>query len=204
MPSSTKRVAIYARVSTIDKNQDPETQLRVLRDLVRHHDGWSVADEFVDHASGGTTDREKYQELLDRVRKRQVDVVLVYRYNRFARSTRELINSLEEFRALDVDFISYSENIDTTTPQGRFFFTVIAGFAELEREQISENVRAGMARARAQGKQISRPRIPEAKQKQIRDLAASGKSKRAIARELGVNRQTVTNYLRECRTETTK
>ena len=77
-------------------------------------------------------------------------------------------------------------------------FTVISGFAELEREQISENVRAGMARARAQGKQISRPRIPEAKQKQIHDLAASGKSKRAIARELGVNRQTVTNYLRQC------
>ncbi len=196
MPSRTKRVAIYARVSTIDKQQDPETQLRVLRDVVSHHDGLKSMGEFVDHASGGHTDRPQYQELLNAVRKRQVDVVLVYRYNRFARSTRELVNALEEFRALSVDFISYAENIDTTTPQGRFFFTVIAGFAELEREQISENVRAGMARARAEGKQISRPRIPGEKQKRIRELAAAGKSRRAIAKELGVNRQTVANYLR--------
>ncbi len=196
MPSPTKRVAIYARVSTIDKQQDPETQLRVLRDVVRHHDAWSSMGEFVDRASGGRSDRPQYQELLDAVRKRQVDVVLVYRYNRFARSTRELINALEEFRALGVDFISYAENIDTTTPQGRFFFTVIAGFAELEREQISENVRAGMARARAEGKRISRPRISEEKQTRIGELAASGKSRRAIAKELGVNRQTVANYLK--------
>ena len=196
MPSRTKRVAIYARVSTIDKQQNPETQLRVLRDVVSHQDGWKSVGEFVDRASGGRTDRPRYQELLDAVRKRQVDVVLVYRYNRFARSTRELVNALEEFRALGVDFISYAENIDTTTPQGRFFFTVIAGFAELEREQISENVRAGMARARAEGKQISRPRIPQEKQTRIRELAASGESRRAIAKELGVNRQTVSNYLK--------
>ncbi len=120
-PTPTKRVAIYARVSTFDKGQDPETQLLQLRAYVRQL-GFDIAGEYVDHATGTTEERANYQRLLDDVRKRKVDVVLVWRYDRFARSTQALINALNEFRDLGVDFISFQENIDTTTPQGELFF----------------------------------------------------------------------------------
>jgi len=95
------------------------------------------------------------------VRRRLVDIVLVWRYDRFARSTQALINALNEFRTLGVDFISYQENIDTTTPQGELIFGIFASLAQFESALISERVKAGMARARAQGKPLGRPHIPE-------------------------------------------
>ncbi len=122
------RVAIYARVSTLDKKQDPETQLRQLREYAERRD-YQLIGEFVDHASGTNEVRPQYQTLLDLVRKRKVDVVLVWRYDRFARSTQALINALKEFQSLRVDFISYQENIDTTTPQGEMVFHIMASLA---------------------------------------------------------------------------
>src|SRR5215510_4036042 len=148
-----KRVAIYARVSTVDKGQTPETQLLALREYVAHR-GCTLAGEYVDYASGTREERPQYRALLDVVRKRQVDIVLVWRYDRFARSTQALVHALKEFHSLGVNFISYQENIDTTTPQGELIFTVMASIAQFERALMSERVKAGMARAKAQGKPI--------------------------------------------------
>src|SRR5207244_4932652 len=106
------RAGLYARVSTEDRGQDPETQLRPLREYAERR-GFAVVGEFVDHASGTTESRPRYQRLLEAARKRELDVVLVWRYDRFARSTRALVNALGEFKARGVAFISYQENVDT-------------------------------------------------------------------------------------------
>jgi DNA invertase Pin-like site-specific DNA recombinase len=193
-----KRVAIYARVSTFDKGQNPETQLRQLRAYAKNR-GFNVVHEFIDYASGRKEDRINYQKLFDRVRKREVDVVLVWRYDRFARSTQALVNALVEFRDLGVDFISYQENIDTTTPQGKMVFAIMASLAEFESALISERVKAGMARAKAEGKQIGRKKTPEAVKHKIRSLKKRDKSLsvRAIADTVGVSVGTVSNAARQ-------
>ena len=194
-PSATRRAALYARVSTDDRGQDPETQLRQLREYAARR-GFAVAEEFVDFASGTRNDRPHYKRLLEAVRKRQVDVVLVWRYDRFARSTQALVNALMEFRALGGDFISYQENVDTTTPQGELVFGMMANLAQFESSLIGERVRAGMARAKAQGKRVSRPPIPEATRRRIEELARAGRSINGIAKELGIAYGTAWNYVR--------
>ena len=185
MNQLTRRAALYARVSTVDKGQDPETQLHQLRDYARRR-GFEINGEYVDYASGTNDERPRYQALLDAVRKRRVDVVLVWRYDRFARSTQALVNALKEFQSLGVDFISFQENIDTTTPQGEMVFTVMASLAQFESALISERVKAGMARAKTQGKRVSRPTIPEEVQQQIAKLHARGVSINQISKQLGV------------------
>jgi len=193
-----KRVAIYARVSTLDKGQDPETQLHQLRAYAQAR-GFAMAVEFIDFASGTREDRTHYRRLLDAVRKREVDVVLVWRYDRFARSTQALVNALTEFEHLGVDFISYQENIDTTTPQGKLVFTIMASLAQFESALISERVKAGMARATAQGKRVGRRKTPVALRAQIRELRAKNPtlSIDTIAERLGVSHGTVWNYLKQ-------
>src|SRR5919202_1231200 len=187
-----KRAAIYARVSTIDRGQDPETQLRQLREYAERR-GFPIAFEFVDHASGAKNDRAQYRAMLDAARRREFDVLLVWRYDRFACSMRELVNALAEFDGLGIDFVSYSEGADTTTPQGRLLFGIMASLAEFERSLIAERVRAGMQRAKAQGKHTTgRPRLPEAKRSEILELLREGKlSRRAIGKELGVSHELV-------------
>jgi DNA invertase Pin-like site-specific DNA recombinase len=128
---SQKRGAIYARVSTVDKGQDPETQLMTLRQYAERRE-FQVVGEYIDYASGTREDRPQYQALWEAARKRQLDVVLVWRYDRFARSTQAWVQALKEFQSLRVDFISYQENIDTTTPQGEMIFTVMASLAQFE------------------------------------------------------------------------
>jgi len=192
-----RRAAIYARVSTFDKGQNPETQLAQLRDYARSR-GLTLAHELVDYASGTNGDRQNYQKLFDLARKREIDVVLVWRYDRFARST-SLVNALVEFRDLGVDFISYQENIDTTTAQGKMVFAIMASLAEFESALISERVKAGMERARAEGKRIGRAPVAEATKRKIRSLKKRHKSLsvRAIAAEVGVSVGTVANSLKE-------
>ena len=196
-PTPKKRVAIYARVSTFDKGQDPETQLLQLREYAGRR-GFDVADEYVDHATGTNEDRPNYQRLLDDVRKRKVDVVLVWRYDRFARSTQALINALNEFRSLGVDFISYQENIDTTTPQGELIFGIFASLAQFESALISERVKAGMERARAQGKHTGRPSTPEAIKEEIRRLRNQTPpvSIKQISKRLGIAYATAQKYVK--------
>jgi DNA invertase Pin-like site-specific DNA recombinase len=148
---------LYARVSTLDKEQNPEVQLRELREYCRRA-GWEIGEEFVDHMSGTKAQRPKWQEMLRLVRRRKCGAVVVFRFNRFARSTRELVNWLEEFEALGVQFISLHENIDTSTPMGKAVFRITAAIAELEVDIIRENVRAGLLYARSKGVTLGRPR----------------------------------------------
>ena len=193
-PDDMRRAAIYARVSTTDRGQDPETQLRQLRDCASRR-GFAIVEEFVDHAGGGRTDRERFKRLFEGARRRRFDVVLVWRYDRFARSMRELVDAFEEFNGLGIDFISCNEGADTTTPQGKLLFGIMASLAEFERSLIAERVKVGMRRAKAQGKHTGRPSLPDGKRRQIERLLAQEPkpSLRTIARAMGVSPETVRN-----------
>ncbi len=195
-----KRVALYARVSTLDKGQDPETQLVGLREYAARR-GFILAGEYVDYASGLRDDRPHYRRLVEATRKHHIDVVLVWRYDRFARSTQALLQALQEFQHLGVDFISYQENIDTTTPQGEMIFTVMASLAQFESALISARVKAGMARARAQGKRISRAPLPVAVQQRIAALYHQGLSIHQIGRQLKIGYGTAWNYVQRLKTD---
>ena len=179
-----KRAAIYARVST-HNCQNPEMQLDELRAYCKKR-GWSVAGEFVDKGvSGSKEHRPALDRLLSMCRKRSMDVVVVYRYDRFARSLRQLVNALEEFRALGIDFISLHEGVDTSTPNGRLVFGIFASIAEFERELIRDRVRSGLAAARSKGKRLGRPRVAVDIGK-IRCLRSAGASWPTIAEKLGI------------------
>jgi DNA invertase Pin-like site-specific DNA recombinase len=160
-------------------------QLREVREYCARR-GWQVSGEYVDRGISGSKERRpELDRLLADCRKRRVDAVVVYRYDRFARSLRQLINALEEFRGLGIDFVSLHEGVDTSTPNGRLIFGIFATIAEFERELIRDRVRSGIANARAKGKKLGRPRadIDIAKAQQLR---SEGQSWRAIARELRV------------------
>src|ERR671912_1255739 len=189
-----RRAAIYARVSTVDGKQDPETQLRQLREYAERR-GFPVTAEYVDHASGSRNDRTESRAMLEAARRRQFDVLLVWRYDRFARSVRELVNALVEFEGLGINFISYNEGADTTTPQGKLLFGIMASLAEFERSLIAERVKAGMQRAKAQGKHTGRPALPSLTRSKIEELLRQQLplSLRGIARAAGASVQTVAN-----------
>ena len=189
--SSTNRTAIYARVSTLD--QDPAMQLRELQAYAKLRN-LPVTDEFIDQVTGTTTDRPQLHRLWSAVRSRKVDAILVWKFDRFARSTKQLIDALQEFRHLGVDFISITEQIDTSSPMGKAMFTVISAIAEFERSLISERVRAGIAKARASGKPYGRPKTNEDTIQEIRRLRREGQSLNQIAKHLEVSHQTVMNY----------
>ena len=181
------RVIIYARVST--KEQNIDMQIIDLRAYAKAR-GLEIVKEYIDYASGSKSDRENYLKLFDDVRKRKCDVVLVWKFDRFARSTKELINALEEFKALGVDFISFKENIDTSSPAGKILFTMISAFAEFEREIIKERVRAGMEKAKAKGKVLGRPKIPPFTIKAVFELKRQKMSYKAICKKLGISKST--------------
>ena len=185
-----KRAAIYARVSTTEGRQDPETQLRDLREYAERR-GFELIDEFVDRATGLTEDRDEYTLLRAQARRRAFDVVLVWRYDRFARSLPALVKALEEFKALGIDFISLQEQVDTTTPQGELIFGIMASLAQFESRLIGERVKAGMARAKAEGKRIGRPPVSPEQVEKVLELRSSGRSLRKIALETGLGRSTV-------------
>jgi DNA invertase Pin-like site-specific DNA recombinase len=151
------RAFLYARVSTVDKDQNPEVQFGEMREFGKRRD-WTMT-EFSDKMSGTKSQRPQFQEMLRQIRQGKCDVVIVFRLNRFARSTRELVNWLDEFQALGVDFISLHESIDTTTPQGRLLYRIMAALSEFEVDIIKENVRAGLQHARNRGRVLGRPRL---------------------------------------------
>ena len=192
--TDTKRIAVYARVSTTD--QSTESQLLDLRRYTRER-GWNIFKEYVDEGVSGTKDsRPALNELMNDAKKRRFDVVLVWRFDRFARSTKHLILALEEFKNLGVDFVSYQENIDTSSPLGSAIFTIISAVAQLERDIIAERVKAGLRRARENGKKLGRPRVG-VNPKRISELRSQGLSLRAIARQTGISRTTVSEILRQ-------
>ena len=182
-----KRVIIYARVST--KEQNIDMQLTDLRQYAFARK-LKVVREYIDYASGAKSDRENYKKLFEDVRKRKTDVVLVWRFDRFARSTKELINALEEFSNLGVDFISYKENIDTSSPAGKILFTMISAFAEFERAIIRERVKAGMEKARAKGKKIGRPKIPPFTIEKVLEMRENGLNYKDIIKKLKIPKST--------------
>ena len=151
-----KKVALYVRVSTRDQN--PAMQVSDLRRYAQQR-GFEIFNEYVDVGISGTkVSRPALDGLMSAGRKRLFDVVLVWRFDRFARSTKHLVDALHEFRSLNIDFISYQEAIDTSSPMGEAMFTIISAMAKLERDIIVERVKAGMRKAKEQGKRIGRPK----------------------------------------------
>jgi len=184
-----KRAALYARVSTLN-GQNPEMQLHEMRDYCQRR-GFMIANEYVDKGISGARERRPALDMLMAdCRKRLVDAVVVYRYDRFARSLRQLVIALEEFRALGIDFISLHEGVDTSTPNGRLVFGIFASIAEFERELIRDRVRSGLAAAKARGKQLGRPRA-NVDVGRIAALRALGTPWRTISRQMGLGVGTI-------------
>jgi len=177
-----KTAALYARVSTVDQNC--EVQLQDLRRFAGQR--FAQYREYIDvGVSGAQRHRPQLDALKRDARKRLFDVVLVWKFDRFARSLKHLIESLDEFSSLGIDFISYTEGVDTTTPTGQLLFHIVGAVAQFERDLIAERVRAGMAHARAMGKRIGRPRA-KVDLEAVRNLRTQGKSLRAIAMTLDI------------------
>jgi DNA invertase Pin-like site-specific DNA recombinase len=183
------RAALYARVSTTNNGQSPEMQLRELREhCVRR--GWTVAGEYVDPGISGTKDsRPELDRMMADAHRRRFDAVIVWKFDRFARSVAHLLRALDTFRVLGVEFVSLSESLDTATPAGRMVFTVLGAVAELERSLIAERVKAGLRNARAKGKTLGRPR-KAVDTATIAALRASGASWRAISKRTGISART--------------
>ena len=183
------RAAIYARVSTANNGQDPRVQTRELQEYCERR-GWTVAGEYVDVGISGTKEkRPELDRLMKEAHGRRFDAVVVWRFDRFARSVSHLLRALETFQALGIQFVSLSEQLDTSTPTGKMVFTVLGAVAELERSLIVERVKAGLRNARAKGKRLGRPeKIVDAAR--IGRLRAQGVSWRKIARQMECSART--------------
>ena len=178
------RTALYARVSTTD--QSVEMQEADLKAFCMQR-GFTVYGVYSDHGVSGTKERRPVLDaLMADARKRKFDAVLVWRFDRFARSTKHLITALEELRHLGIEFISYQENIDTSSPLGKAMFTIVAAVAELERNIIVERIKGGLRRAKAMGKKIGRPGL-QMDTERIASLKTQGLSIRAIAKQVGAS-----------------
>jgi DNA invertase Pin-like site-specific DNA recombinase len=192
------RTALYARVSTADKDQEPETQLAPLRDFA-HASGLTVIGEYIDYASAqDDRRRSQWRRLLEDASRRKLDQVLIWKIDRAFRSVADASRTLAELRRWGVGLRSYTEAwIDTGSAAGEMMFNLLATFAQFERALIAERVRAGMARAKAQGKHVGRPRIINGEWEQLAPRIRSGEvSRRAAARLLGCSRASVQRYLR--------
>ena len=183
------KAAIYARVSTANSGQDPEVQLRELREYCQRR-GWKLTGEYVDTGiSGATEKRPQLDKLMADAHRRRFDAVVVWKFDRFARSVSHLLRALETFKALGIEFVSLSEQVDTSTPTGRMIFTVLGAVAELERSLIAERVRAGLRNARAKGKRLGRPRM-NVDAARIARLRRTGASWAEISAQLGIGATT--------------
>jgi DNA invertase Pin-like site-specific DNA recombinase len=190
------RVALYARVSTSNKGQDVGLQLDELRQVAGQR-GWLVHAEHVDEGISGSKDsRPELDRMMAAARAGKLDLVAVWKFDRFARSTSHLVTALEEFRVLGVSFVSLREQVDTSTPMGKAMFTIIAAISELERDLIRERVIAGVRRAQAMGKHCGRPRR-EIDLRAAKALLAQNLSVRQVADMLGLPRSTLQRRLRE-------
>src|ERR1017187_8809862 len=180
----TMRVAIYARVSTLN-GQHPEMQLAELREFAARR-GWEIISEYVDEGvSGSRESRPALNRLMTDANRRRFDAILVWKIDRFGRSLKHLVTALADLDAYGVAFISLRDNLDLSTPSGRLMFAVIGAMAEFERSLIQERVRAGLRNARAKGQQLGRPhRIVD--RDSILQMKAEGNSLRQIAKRLGI------------------
>jgi DNA invertase Pin-like site-specific DNA recombinase len=191
-PKTQIRAGLYARVSTHDQ-QTLKLQHRAMQDYAARR-GWTIAIEITEVGSGASV-RELRKKLLDAARRRDIDVVVVWRLDRWGRSMADLVSTLQELRDLDVGFVSLTEALDLTTPSGRAMAGLLAVFAEFEREILRKRVRAGLAHARENGTRLGRPPTAALNAKHIRQLFRAGVSKAAIARQLQIGRTSVRRIL---------
>jgi DNA invertase Pin-like site-specific DNA recombinase len=190
------RAAVYARVSTANNGQSPEMQLRDFSEYCTRR-AWTVAGECVDVGITGSKEkRPELDRLMADAHRRRFDVVVVWKFDRFARSVSHLLRALETFQSLGIEFVSLTEGVDTSTPAGKMIFTVLGAVAELERSLIAERVKAGLRNARAKGKRLGRPKkvLDVAK---IAELRKGGRSWRKIARALECSARTARRALRK-------
>ncbi len=189
-----KRVAVYARVST--KDQSVDMQMNDLERYTRER-GFSVFKIYQDSGISGTKEsRPALDELMNDARKKKFGVVLVWRFDRFARSTKHLVTALYEFRNLGIDFISYQENIDTSSPLGEAIFTIISAMSKLERDIIAER-KWGLRKAKASEERLGRPKIKVDTDK-VMEYRKQDKSIRQIASEMNLSKGAVQRTLEMC------
>jgi DNA invertase Pin-like site-specific DNA recombinase len=194
-----KRVAIYARVSTGE--QTPDNQLHELR-VVAKRMGWQVVAEFVDHGLSGVKGRDQrpaYDRLHGAIVRREIDGVMAWSVDRLGRSLQQLVGLLSDLQAKRVDLYLHQQGVDTSTPAGKAMFQMCGVFAEFEHAMIQERVKAGLERARTQGKTLGRPRTPIDVERKIRTERQQGKGIKKIARELGIGVSTVQRVVHELR-----
>jgi len=192
--AKTIRAGLYARVSTLDQQTLP-MQSRAMREYVARR-GWTVTMQ-VKEVGSGATQRQLREKLLEAARRREIDVVVVWRLDRWGRSVTDLLATMQELEHLGVGFVSLTEALDLTTPAGRAMAGLLAVFASFEREILGERVRAGLANARLNGKRLGRPTTAAQHANQIRKLRRSGLSKSEIARRLQIGRTSVRRILDE-------
>jgi putative DNA-invertase from lambdoid prophage Rac len=186
------RAGLYPRVSTTDQQTAP-LQIRALREYsVRR--GWTIALQ-VKEVGSGASERQLREKLLEAARRREIDVVLVWRLDRWGRSVADLLATLQELEHLGVGFVSLTEALDLTTPAGRAMAALLAVFAEFEREILRERVRAGLSHARQNGQTLGRPATAARHASEIRKLHRAGVSKSEIARRLQIGRTSVRRIL---------
>lgn len=192
-----KTAAIYARVSTTGQTTD--NQVRELRKVARRH-GWDISAEYVDHGISGAKGREKRPELdklLKAANRRDIDIIMAWSVDRLGRSLQHLVGFLDDIQAKGVDLYLHQQNIDTSTPSGKAMFQMAGVFAEFERSMIQERVRAGLERAKEQGKRLGRPTVSSRVEARIRQKRAQGMGILKIARELGVGTSVVQRVVKE-------
>ena len=191
-PAKMFRAGLYARVSTNDQQTIP-LQIRALREYVGRR-GWTIALQ-VKEVGSGVSQRQRREELLEAARRREIDVVLVWRLDRWGRSVADLLATLQELAHLGVGFVSLTEALDLTTPAGRAMAGLLAVFAEFERDILRERVQAGLAHARQNGQRLGRPITAGLHANQVRKLHRAGVSKAEIARRLQIGRTSVRRIL---------
>ena len=182
----TKRVAIYARVST--DGQSTNNQLRVLKRVAKAA-GWDVVDKYIDEAVSGAKGRDErpqFDALHQAITRREVDMVMAWSVDRIGRSLQHLVQFLEHLQSTKVDLYLHEQGIDTTTPAGRAMFQMCGVFAEFERSMIQARVKAGLERAKASGKTLGRPKTPPHIERRVRRLLRDKVGKKSIARQLGI------------------
>ncbi|HUV68094.1 MAG TPA: recombinase family protein [Terracidiphilus sp.] len=186
------RAGLYARVSTQDQQTLP-MQNRAMREYAARR-GWTIAMQ-VKEVGSGAAQRQRREELMLAARRREIDVVVVWRLDRWGRSVTDLLATLQELEHLGVGFVSLTEALDLTTPAGRAMAALLAVFAAFEREVLGERVRAGLDHARQNGKRLGRPLTAGLHADQIRKLRRSGLSQSQIARQLNIGRTSVRRIL---------
>ncbi len=192
-----KRVAIYARVST--NGQTVTNQLRELRQVAKRQ-GWKVVEEFIDRGVSGAKGRAhrlQFDRLCKAATRREFDLIMSWSVDRLGRSLQHLVTFLHDIHAKGVDLYLHQQGIDTTTPSGKMLFQMCGVFAEFARSMIQERVKAGLARARAQGKKLGRPRVSASVERKVRVARAKGIGIKRIARKLGVGTGTVQRIVKE-------